>query len=231
MGNRNALIQLNRYYLSGPNICVYTRSEYNDWRSGFNDFFCWKTTKLRSPLNVHFNAWKHTINNIVLSSFFSPFLVLALASGPELGKLTFLGLVGIIDPPRAGVREAVQVLFESGVSVKMITGDALETAVAIGSKLSFFPVGLYYVCQISQMLRRLIINFINFFFVCNRGFKCHWVLAFPLKQIILNAVIEQLWTAGQIPVTLAHYFSARNGKSQCKTLKWDTWHCLDYRLR
>uniref|UniRef100_A0A8B9T8W3 Calcium-transporting ATPase n=1 Tax=Anas platyrhynchos TaxID=8839 RepID=A0A8B9T8W3_ANAPL len=58
--------------------------------------------------------------------------ILALASGPELGKLTFLGLVGIIDPPRAGVREAVQVLFESGVSVKMITGDALETAVAIG---------------------------------------------------------------------------------------------------
>uniref|UniRef100_A0A8C0AS71 Calcium-transporting ATPase n=1 Tax=Buteo japonicus TaxID=224669 RepID=A0A8C0AS71_9AVES len=75
--------------------------------------------------------------------------VLALASGPELGKLTFLGLVGIIDPPRAGVREAVQVLSESGVSVKMITGDALETAVAIGSKLSFFPVGLYYVCQIN----------------------------------------------------------------------------------
>ncbi|NWX86165.1 AT2C2 ATPase, partial [Nothoprocta pentlandii] len=61
--------------------------------------------------------------------------VLALASGPELGRLTFLGLVGIIDPPRAGVREAVQVLFESGVSVKMITGDALETAVAIGQNI------------------------------------------------------------------------------------------------
>ncbi|XP_030811997.1 calcium-transporting ATPase type 2C member 2 [Camarhynchus parvulus] len=61
--------------------------------------------------------------------------VLALASGPELGKLTFLGLVGIIDPPRAGVKEAVQILFESGVSVKMITGDALETAVAIGQNI------------------------------------------------------------------------------------------------
>ncbi|XP_054553008.1 calcium-transporting ATPase type 2C member 2 isoform X2 [Talpa occidentalis] len=58
--------------------------------------------------------------------------VLALAAGPELGQLTFLGLVGIIDPPRAGVKEAVQVLSESGVSVKMITGDALETALAIG---------------------------------------------------------------------------------------------------
>uniref|UniRef100_A0A803YQS4 Calcium-transporting ATPase n=1 Tax=Meleagris gallopavo TaxID=9103 RepID=A0A803YQS4_MELGA len=68
--------------------------------------------------------------------------VLALASGSELGKLTFLGLVGIIDPPRAGVKEAVQVLVESGVSVKMITGDALETAVAIGNEPGFLPVGL-----------------------------------------------------------------------------------------
>ncbi|XP_078526913.1 calcium-transporting ATPase type 2C member 2 [Lissotriton helveticus] len=61
--------------------------------------------------------------------------VLALASGPELGKLMFLGLVGIIDPPRAGVKEAVQILLESGVSMKMITGDALETAVAIGRNI------------------------------------------------------------------------------------------------
>ncbi|KAL4661744.1 hypothetical protein H8957_015145 [Semnopithecus entellus] len=61
--------------------------------------------------------------------------VLALASGPELGRLTFLGLVGIIDPPRVGVKEAVQALSESGVSVKMITGDALETALAIGRNI------------------------------------------------------------------------------------------------
>ncbi|XP_062997114.1 calcium-transporting ATPase type 2C member 2 [Elgaria multicarinata webbii] len=61
--------------------------------------------------------------------------VLALASGPELGRLTFLGLVGIIDPPRQGVKEAVQVLIESGVAVKMITGDALETALAIGRNI------------------------------------------------------------------------------------------------
>ncbi|XP_069074350.1 calcium-transporting ATPase type 2C member 2 isoform X1 [Pleurodeles waltl] len=61
--------------------------------------------------------------------------VLALASGPELGKLMFLGLVGIIDPPRAGVKEAVQILLESGVAMKMITGDALETAVAIGRSI------------------------------------------------------------------------------------------------
>ncbi|XP_004753950.2 calcium-transporting ATPase type 2C member 2 isoform X1 [Mustela putorius furo] len=61
--------------------------------------------------------------------------VLALASGPELGSLTFLGLVGIIDPPRAGVKEAVRLLCQSGVSVKMITGDGLETASAIGRNI------------------------------------------------------------------------------------------------
>ncbi|XP_026346518.1 calcium-transporting ATPase type 2C member 2 [Ursus arctos] len=64
--------------------------------------------------------------------------VLALASGPELGRLTFLGLVGIIDPPRAGVKEAVRVLSQSGVSVKMVTGDGLETASAIGRSIGLF---------------------------------------------------------------------------------------------
>lgn len=57
---------------------------------------------------------------------------MALASGPELGQLTFLGLVGIIDPPRTGVKEAVTTLITSGVAIKMITGDSQETAVAIG---------------------------------------------------------------------------------------------------
>lgn len=62
----------------------------------------------------------------------SPSAVLAFASGAEMGSLTFLGLVGIIDPPRSGVKEAVTTLVSSGVAVKMITGDSQETAVAIG---------------------------------------------------------------------------------------------------
>ncbi|XP_042328003.1 calcium-transporting ATPase type 2C member 1 isoform X2 [Sceloporus undulatus] len=64
--------------------------------------------------------------------------VLALASGPELGQLTFLGLVGIIDPPRTGVKEAVTALITSGVAIKMITGDSQETAVAIASRLGLY---------------------------------------------------------------------------------------------
>uniref|UniRef100_A0A8D0CWU4 P-type Ca(2+) transporter n=1 Tax=Sander lucioperca TaxID=283035 RepID=A0A8D0CWU4_SANLU len=60
--------------------------------------------------------------------------VLAFASGSEMGNLTFLGLVGIIDPPRSGVKEAVSALISSGVAIKMITGDSKETAVSIGQR-------------------------------------------------------------------------------------------------
>ncbi|XP_077071078.1 calcium-transporting ATPase type 2C member 1 isoform X2 [Siphateles boraxobius] len=67
--------------------------------------------------------------------------VLAFASGSEMGALTFLGLVGIIDPPRAGVKEAVVTLISSGVAVKMITGDSKETAVSIASRLGLYTKG------------------------------------------------------------------------------------------
>lgn len=69
--------------------------------------------------------------NVLTASFLS---VLAFASGAEMGKLTFLGLAGIIDPPRSGVKEAVGTLIGSGVAVKMITGDSQETAVSIGQR-------------------------------------------------------------------------------------------------
>uniref|UniRef100_A0A672GRA8 Calcium-transporting ATPase n=2 Tax=Salarias fasciatus TaxID=181472 RepID=A0A672GRA8_SALFA len=67
--------------------------------------------------------------------------VLAFASGLEMGKLTFVGLVGIIDPPRSGVKEAVATLISSGVAIKMITGDSQETAVSIASRLGLFSKG------------------------------------------------------------------------------------------
>ncbi|XP_056141547.1 calcium-transporting ATPase type 2C member 1 isoform X3 [Lampris incognitus] len=67
--------------------------------------------------------------------------VLAFASGAETGSLTFLGLVGIIDPPRSGVKEAVGTLISSGVAIKMITGDSQETAVSIASRLGLYTKG------------------------------------------------------------------------------------------
>nr|XP_009860106.1 calcium-transporting ATPase type 2C member 1 isoform X2 [Ciona intestinalis] len=67
--------------------------------------------------------------------------VLALASGSSMGNLTFAGLVGILDPPRPGIKEAVRVLSAADVSVKMITGDAKETAVSIATRLGIYSRG------------------------------------------------------------------------------------------
>jgi RND family efflux transporter MFP subunit len=49
--------------------------------------------------------------------------------------LVFLGLIGLIDPPRRETLEAVRLCAQAGVGVKMITGDHAATAVAIGREL------------------------------------------------------------------------------------------------
>lgn len=58
--------------------------------------------------------------------------VLAIAKGRNFQEMVYLGMVGITDPPRPLVRESIEILQASGVRVKMVTGDAQETAVAIG---------------------------------------------------------------------------------------------------
>jgi Ca2+-transporting ATPase len=50
-------------------------------------------------------------------------------------ELTFLALIGIIDPPRPEARDAIAIAHHAGISVKMITGDHAITAAAIGRDL------------------------------------------------------------------------------------------------
>ena len=48
----------------------------------------------------------------------------------------FLGFVGMIDPPRSGVAEAIAKSREAGIRVVMLTGDQLQTALAIARELN-----------------------------------------------------------------------------------------------
>jgi len=52
-------------------------------------------------------------------------------------NLIFLGLQGMIDPPRAEAIKAVQACQEAGIQVKMITGDHAVTAAAIAQSMGF----------------------------------------------------------------------------------------------
>ena len=53
-------------------------------------------------------------------------------------ELTFLGLVAMIDPPRPEVKLAMQACRSAGIRSVMITGDHINTAVAIARDLGFY---------------------------------------------------------------------------------------------
>mgnify|MGYP003337000950 FL=1 len=62
-------------------------------------------------------------------------IALAEGAGRRLEGLTFLGLVGILDPPAEGVLETVRLLGRAGIRTVMVTGDQKATAEAIADQL------------------------------------------------------------------------------------------------
>ena len=66
-----------------------------------------------------------------------------------MSNLTFAGMVGILDPPREGVCDAIYTLMGSGVNIKMVTGDSEQTAKAVGKRTAY-TVKLFVSCLTCQ---------------------------------------------------------------------------------
>lgn len=112
----------NSLFMKGAINEVLRQSKYYN----FND----KNVELTQEKYKHFMTQAENLMS-------SGLRVIAMASGTNFSDLCYLGMVGIMDPPREGIREAIETLRRSGVNIKMITGDAQETARAIATRLGF----------------------------------------------------------------------------------------------
>ncbi|HYM95585.1 MAG TPA: plasma-membrane proton-efflux P-type ATPase [Chitinophagaceae bacterium] len=76
-------------------------------------------------------AWKGKINDFAKEGF----RTLAVAKEDKNGKPAFVGLAALHDPPRIDSAKLIDELKTMGVSVKMLTGDALPVAVEIAKSV------------------------------------------------------------------------------------------------
>lgn len=104
----------------------------------------------------HFDKVQKVINDYATQSLrtigiayrdFEKFQIEEINSGEEISygdlfdKLTLLSIVGIEDPLREGVREAVANCGKAGVKVRMVTGDNVLTAKSIATQCGIFTGG------------------------------------------------------------------------------------------
>ena len=67
--------------------------------------------------------------------------------------LTWVGLVGLIDPIRPGVQAAIAICHQAGIRAVMITGDQGLTAVAVGRTLGLLREGHVRVLEAGELAR------------------------------------------------------------------------------
>ncbi|KAI4810310.1 hypothetical protein KUCAC02_019149 [Chaenocephalus aceratus] len=78
--------------------------------------------------------------------------------GDILSNLTCIAVVGIEDPVRPEVPEAIRKCQQAGITVRMVTGDNISTARAIACKCGILNTGDDFLCMDGKEFNRLIRN-------------------------------------------------------------------------
>ncbi len=115
------LKRCSQYYQNGQNVPIYSKKELIEKQN--NDM-------ANSALRVIAVAYKDVeqLPNFIDSKSIEK-------------DLNFVGLIGMIDPPREGVKEAVKTCRKAGIKTVMITGDHIQTAKAIAKDIGIFRKG------------------------------------------------------------------------------------------
>ena len=104
-----------------------------DWATGSNRSE--PTQSMKEMLQIAESMGERGYRVLALAEGLAPCPLDSAHVPPEPSNLTLMGLVGMIDPLRPGVRDAVSACREAGVGACMITGDHPVTALAISREL------------------------------------------------------------------------------------------------
>ena len=120
-------------YTNGSNMTLYSKGSLESILSNSKYYLCdgevIKLTKKKK--DELFNIEKELSNKALRV------LAFAYKNTADLDEnnLIFIGMVGMIDPPRSSVKEAIHTCRTSGITPIMITGDNLNTAMEIARRV------------------------------------------------------------------------------------------------
>lgn len=114
--------------------------------------------------------------------------VVACAYGEDVNNLTFVGLTGLMDPPRREVKDAIQRTRDAGIKVVMITGDSKDTAVAIAKSLGIYDNdSLSMSCQEMELMSddelAKVLDRVRVFYRMAPGHKMRIVYMYRMKGL------------------------------------------------
>ncbi len=127
-GAPEVLLKNCMYMQQGSKVIPMTK----DMRSGILNQI--KKLQIKSMRTLGFAYKKVSISNMEVALTYEGTL-------DRSETLVFGGFVGIIDPLRDGVKESIDLAYKAGVDVKMLTGDNINTAKAIGEEIGLLNEG------------------------------------------------------------------------------------------
>ena len=114
-----------------PDVILKRCSHYLD----NSNVYSLNSNKIRNIQNINEKMANDALRVIAVCYSDVSFLPQDINSNSIENNLTFVGLIGMIDPPREGVFEAVLTCKKAGIKTVMITGDHILTAKAIAKNL------------------------------------------------------------------------------------------------
>ena len=153
-------------------------------------------------------------------------------------ELIFLGFAGIEDPPRDEVKDAVKSCLESGIKVKMITGDNKETALSIAKRIGLNGkiMSGYELDKISEEKLSKIVSQISIFARVNPEHKLKIIKALKMNGEIVTMTGDGVNDAPALKEAHIGVAMGRNGTDVSRsvadlTLRDDNFATIVYAIK